>query len=92
MTVIETSEFEAKLSAQGYTIVRRSVAPLEGLDDHEHDYGVWGLVTEGAFTITVDGQTRSYPAGTEFRLEAGCSHSEAAGPSGASLVVGRMLG
>ena len=86
----DTPGFETNLSAPGYAIVKRSVGPSEGLDDHDHDYDVWGLVTEGEFQITVDGRTSRFPAGSEFRLEAGCSHSEQAGPAGASLVVGRL--
>lgn len=90
MGIADTSGFETKASSQGYAIVKRSVGPSEGLDDHDHDYDVWGLVTEGEFQITVDGETRRYPTGSEFRLEAGCPHSERAGPDGASLVVGRL--
>lgn len=90
MNITDTSAFEARVAAEGYAIVKRSIGASEGLDDHDHDYDVWGLVTEGEFRITVDGETRRYPAGTEFRLAAGCSHSEQAGPAGASLVVGRL--
>ncbi len=90
MSIADTSDFETKVAAEGYTIVKRSVGPSAGLDDHDHDYDVWGLVTEGDFQITVDGRTDHYPAGSEFRLAAGCPHSERAGPDGASLVVGRL--
>ncbi len=90
MSVGDTSAFEAKVAAAGYAIVKRSIEPSAGLDDHDHDYDVWGLVTAGEFRITVDGETAIYPAGSEFRLQAGCRHSEEAGPGGASLVVGRL--
>lgn len=89
MSAIDTSEFEAKVSAQGYEIFQRTLGPLEGLSDHAHDYDVWGLVTSGEFRITVDGATTGYREGQEFRLEAGCDHRESAGPEGVSFVVGR---
>ncbi len=91
MDTSDTSAFEASLSARGYSVVKRRIGPSEGLGDHAHDYDVWGLVTDGVFSISVDGDTRHYAAGEEFRLEAGCVHTEEAGPDGAALVVGRLL-
>lgn len=86
----DTSAFEKKISSQGYeTIVRRVLPPSEGLDDHAHDYDVWGLITEGEFRITMNGETKSYREGDEFQLDADCSHSESAGEDGATLVIGR---
>ena len=86
----DAAAFEATLAAEGYTVVKRSLAPAEGLDGHAHDWAAWGLVTEGVFRITVDGETTDYGAGRQFRLEPGCTHSEVAGPDGCSLVVGRL--
>lgn len=91
MSTIDTSSFESKVSAQGYGIFRRTLGPSEGLGDHAHDYDVWGLVLSGEFRITVDGVTTSYRPGQEFRLEAGCDHSEIAGREGVSFVVGRRM-
>ena len=91
MSITDTSDFEAKVSAQGYAIVRKTLGPSEGLGDHAHDYDAWGLVTAGEFRITVDGETKSYREGEEFRLGAGCGHSESAGPAGVSFVVGRLM-
>lgn len=86
----DTSAFEKKVSSQGYDIiVRRDLPPLEGLDDHAHDYDVWGLITKGEFRITMNDETRSYREGDEFQLDAACPHSESAGEGGASLVIGR---
>lgn len=62
---------------------------MEGLDDHAHDYDVWGLIIEGEFRITMNGEARSYREGDEFQLDADCPHSESAGEEGVSLVIGR---
>ncbi len=89
MSATDTSAFEAKVSAEGYEIFKRTLQPGEGLDDHAHDFDVWGLVTAGEFRITVEGTTTGYRAGQEFRLDSGCEHSESAGPEGVTFVVGR---
>ena len=89
MAITDTSDFEAKVLEQGYDVFRRTLEPSEGLGDHAHDYDVWGFVTAGEFSITVEGTTKSYSEGEEFLLEAGCEHSEAAGPEGCTFVVGR---
>ena len=89
MSLHDTAEFEAKVKEQGYVTVRKSLGPGEGLGEHAHEFDVWGLVTQGEFSITVEGQTASYKEGEEFQLDAGCLHSEQAGPQGASFVSGR---
>jgi quercetin dioxygenase-like cupin family protein len=94
MTVSDTSAFEEKVASKGYTVVRKTLEPSEGSGDHAHDYhvhdyDVWGLVIEGEFRITVDGETKSYREGEEFELAAGCDHTESTGPQGATFVVGR---
>ena len=91
MSITDTSAFEEKVSGKGYVIVHKTLKPFEGLDDHAHDYEVWGLVMEGEFRITVDGETRGYREGEEFQLDAGCDHSESAGPEGVTFVVGRRI-
>ena len=89
MVIADTSAFEAKVTAEGYEVFRKTLGPEEGLGDHAHDYDVWGLVTAGEFRISCGGSTRSYRAGEEFLLAAESEHSEAAGPEGCSFVVGR---
>lgn len=91
MSKIDTAAFEKRVEGEGYTVVRRELGPAEGLDDHTHDFDAWGLVTAGEFRVTVDGKTTVYGAGDEFKLEAGCLHAEAAGPSGAALTAGRRM-
>jgi len=89
MDAIDTSAFEAKLTAEGYRIFHRSLAPAKGLGDHVHDFDVWGLVLSGVFNITRGGTTTPFGPGQAFRLDAGCEHSECAGPDGVTFVVGR---
>ncbi|RVU38280.1 cupin domain-containing protein [Hwanghaeella grinnelliae] len=89
MTNIDTAAFEDRVTSQGYVTVARKLGPSEGLDDHTHDFDAWGLVTSGEFHVTVDGETTIYGAGDEFKLAAGCVHSECAGPSGVTFLAGR---
>ena len=56
---------------------------------HSHDYAIRGVVLDGLFIVTQDGQAVSYRAGETFAVPAGRSHSESVGPNGARIVVGR---
>ncbi len=89
MAIIDTDSFERRVAAEGYVTVARELGSAERLDDHSHDFDAWGLITSGEFNITVDGETKIYRAGDEFKLAAGCVHSECAGPSGVTFVAGR---
>jgi quercetin dioxygenase-like cupin family protein len=91
MGYIDTDKFEKRATSEGYAVSPREVGPSEGLDDHTHDFDAWGLITAGEFHITVDGKTTVYATGDEFKLPAGCLHSEKAGPTGASFLAGRRM-
>ena len=43
MTENDTSEFEAELTDKGYEIATKSMDPSIELDNHNHDFGAWGL-------------------------------------------------
>jgi quercetin dioxygenase-like cupin family protein len=82
--------FEAELQSQGYQVVTTvKQAPGYALGDHAHGFDACALITEGAFTITVQGQARHYQKGDIFRLPAGTVHSEYAGPNGVTYLAGR---
>ena len=59
------------------------------LDDHEHSFDAFALITQGAFTIEVAGQATTYPAGSTFRLSAWTPHVEWAGPQGVEYLAAR---
>ena len=81
--------FEAELTAEGFGVSTKSMNALMVVEDHAHDVSVRGLVTAGAFDITVDGKTTHYRIGDQFTMAAGCVHAEAIGPEGVSFTVGR---
>lgn len=88
---MDATAFEADLKARGYIeIMSRSLEPRPANDEHAHDFSVRGLVTAGEFIITRDGEARSYKAGDVFEVAAGVRHNEAVGPTGTSLMTGRI--
>ena len=80
-------EFDTALQAEGYspamTIVRSTGYSL---GEHQHPFDACALITAGEFTITVEGQSRTYAAGDIFRLPAGTEHVETAGPLGSTFL------
>jgi quercetin dioxygenase-like cupin family protein len=89
MTVIDTSAFEAELTAEGYEVSTKSMEPSMELDDHTHDFSVRLLVTGGEIAVTVNGEVSRCGAGDQFMLAAGRVHSEVVGPDGVTFIVGR---
>lgn len=87
---MDTSEFEAKLKADGYSeieIKRYEPHPANG--EHGHHFSVRGLVLEGAFTVIQDQKPVTYRTGENFAVPEGCLHAEEIGPEGARVLVGR---
>ena len=82
--------FEAELRSQGYQVITTvNQPPGYAMGEHAHAFDACALITEGAFTITVQGQARHYQKGEVFRLPAGTVHSEHAGPQGVTYLAGR---
>lgn len=80
-------EFDAALQADGYSPALSVERPIGySLGDHQHPYDACALITAGEFTITVEGQSRTYAAGDIFRLPAGTEHLEKVGPVGATFL------
>lgn len=83
-------DFEAALRADGFQeVVRRAAAPGQSLPEHDHGWDVRGLVLAGRFTVAAEGALQDCGPGQVFTLTAGHRHTEAAGPDGAALLVGR---
>ena len=86
----DEAAFEAALRADGFQeVVRRAAAPGQALAEHVHDWDVRGLVLAGRFTVSADTGLQDCGPGEVFTLTAGCRHTEATGPEGAELLVGR---
>ena len=83
-------EFDAALQADGYSPALSVERPIGySLGDHQHPYDACALITAGEFTITVEGQSRTYAAGDIFRVPAGTGHLESAGPEGVKYLACR---
>ena len=83
-------EFDAALQAEGYSpafLVERPTG--YSLGDHQHPFDACALITAGEFTLTVEGQSRTYASGDIFRVPAGIGHLEKAGPEGATYLACR---
>ncbi len=86
----DEAAFEAALRADGFQeVVRRAAPPGQSLPEHDHAWDVRGLVLAGRFSIAADGTVQDCGPGEVFTLAAGHRHTEAAGPDGAELLVGR---
>ncbi len=84
------TEFEAALCAEAFdpaVLVEKPVG--YSLGEHQHPFDAFALITQGALSITVDGQERVYQAGDIFRLPASTPHLESAIPHGVSYLAGR---
>jgi quercetin dioxygenase-like cupin family protein len=87
---MDRAGFEARLRAEGFPEIRvNELAPGRHNAEHEHPFDVLALVLEGDITLTVEGAARTYRAGDEFSMQAGCRHVEDAGPEGVKYLVGR---
>src|SRR3954451_9625085 len=90
LTMTDEAAFEAALHADGFDeVVRRAAPPGQSLAEHAHAWDVRGLVLAGRFTVAADGALQNCGPGEVFPRAAGRRHTEAAGPKGAELLVGR---
>ena len=87
---MDRDQFTARLQAEGYPEVRiNELEPNRRNAEHQHPFDVLALVLEGEITLTVDGRARTYRAGEQFSMQAGCRHVEDIGPQGVKYLVGR---
>lgn len=87
---MDTSGFEARLQREGYPEIRtNALQPNCHNAEHSHPFDVLALVLEGDITLTIEGRARTYRAGDEFTMQAGCAHVEDVGPQGVKYLVGR---
>ena len=87
---MDSKAFEAELRADGYTeIETKTLEPRPANVAHGHPYAVRGYVLSGAFIVTQDDNAVSYQPGQSFSVVKGKLHTEAVGPEGSQVVVGR---
>jgi quercetin dioxygenase-like cupin family protein len=87
---MDRASFEARLRAEGFPEIR--VNEMQAgchNSEHSHPFHVLALVLEGDITLTVQGEARTYRAGDEFSMKAGCAHVEDIGAQGVKYLVGR---
>jgi quercetin dioxygenase-like cupin family protein len=85
--------FEARLRAEGYPEIRTNEMPPHCHNaEHSHPFDVLALVLEGDITLSVEGSARTYRAGEQFSMKAGCKHVEDVGSAGVKYLVGRRHG
>jgi len=87
---MDAKAFEAGLTRDGYQGIETKELPRDyRAANHAHDFDVRALVLAGEITLTWNGGSRSFVAGEEFTMDAGCAHAEAVGPDGVRYLVGR---
>jgi quercetin dioxygenase-like cupin family protein len=87
---MQAAEFESTLKKEGFDEILTKELPANMNNDvHEHTWDVRTLVLAGEIALIVDGVRQTYREGQEFKMQAGCRHSEAVGPEGVKYIVGR---
>jgi quercetin dioxygenase-like cupin family protein len=87
---MDQQAFETELSRAGYTAIEtKTIEPKPVNSAHTHDDIVRGLVLDGIFIVTKGNKPTAYRAGDIFQVAAGEPHTEAFGPQGARVMVGR---
>ena len=87
---MDRASFEARLKAEGFPEIRVNEMPAGRHNaEHSHPFDVRALVLDGDITLTVQGEARTYRAGDEFSMNAGCAHVEDIGAHGVKYLVGR---
>ena len=87
---MDRASFEARLRAEGFPEIRVNEMQAGCHNpEHSHPFHVLALVLEGDITLTVRGEARTYRAGDEFSMKAGCAHVEDIGAQGVKYLVGR---
>ena len=87
---MDKAAFTALASREGYTeIVDREFPAAYQDGEHHHAYDARLLITDGAFTVTVRGQAKTYRRGEVFEVPAGTPHAESVGGAPVRFVVAR---
>ena len=84
------AQFLADAKRDGYLeILEREMQAGSNAAEHRHEFDAHILVTAGEFTITIEGNARTYRAGEAFAVPLGTPHAEAAGAEPVRYTVAR---
>ena len=86
---MDTTEIESKWESEGYAVDRKTYPPHLSTQPHLHPFDARVLILAGAFTLTSQGQSRTFYPGEHFEVAAGCIHSQQYGPEGTTFLIAR---
>ena len=88
---MDTTAIEAKWAREGYAVdvERKTFPPHLSTPPHSHPFDARVLVLAGAFTLTWQGQMRTFYPGEYFEVATGCLHSQHYGLEGATFLIAR---
>jgi quercetin dioxygenase-like cupin family protein len=86
---MDTTEIESRWESEGYAVERKTFPPHHSAQPHSHPFDARVLILAGAFTLTSQGQSRTFYPGEQFEVAAGCMHSEQHGPEGSTFLIAR---
>ncbi len=84
------AQFRQQLQEQGYGEAQAlEFEPNSVKDMHTHDFSAFVLVLSGAFTLVTEDDSVTHQPGETCKLAAGTLHSEQAGASGVTILIGK---
>jgi quercetin dioxygenase-like cupin family protein len=88
---MDTTEIASKWESEGYTVdvERKTFPPHLSTPPHSHPFDARVLILAGAFTLTSQGQSRTFYPGEHFEMAVGCIHSQQYGPEGTIFLIAR---
>ncbi len=83
-------QFRQQLQEQGYSEAQSlEFEPNWGNDMHTHDFSAFAFVLSGEFTLVTEDGSVTHQSGEACKLAAGTLHSEQAGASGVTILIGK---
>lgn len=90
--MMQTTDFEDQLKAQGYQTVTEIVREAAyALGEHSHPFDACALILAGSITLQVGGVATCYREGEVFELARNTPHHEWAGEQGVRYLAGRRV-
>jgi len=86
---MDTTEIESKWASEGYAVERKTIPPHHSRQLHSHPFDARVFILAGEFTLTSQGQSRTFYPGEHFEVAAGCLHSQQYGPEGTTFLIAR---
>ncbi len=84
------AQFRQQLQEQGYGEAQSlEFAPISVNDMHSHDFSAFAFGLCGEFTLAIEDGSVTHQPGEACTLAAATLHSEQAGASGATILIGK---